>query len=411
MTLTLNKNLINTNKSTVINKLEIQLLLCCARIKIDAATSDRIKDLVQQNIDWQYLISLSAKHGVLPLLFSSLNRFGSNAVPENIMTGLRNFFQANAKRNLLFAAELLNILNVFEANNINAIPFKGVALAASAYDNLAYRHFGDLDILIDKKNVKQATKKLIEKGYKAPKQLTKASEKPYLQNDIFLESEKYQSAFEFTHQAKGIAVELHWSLTTKAVPLPLKYDYLWKNRLNIAIADKQIAQFDTETLLIYLCFHASKHHWSELKWVCDVSEFIQAHPQLDWEIVNQKAKKWGCNRIVNMGLLLVHNLLNLALPESILLKINRDPVAKQLVNQVIDSIFTRDFTHMEEHIFIIKSRERLQDQIHCLSHFVFAPTAKDWKFLPFTLPKSLSFLYRLIRPYRLVKEYFIALRI
>ncbi len=404
MTITLKKNQININNSAAINQPEIQLLFCCARTKIDEDTSDRIKHLIQQNIDWQYLISLAANHGVLPLLFNSFNSVCPNAVPENILTSLRNFFQTNARRNLLFTAELLNILNTFEANKINAIPFKGAALAASAYGNLAYRHFGDLDILIERENVKKATDLLIQKGYKLPRQLTEIDNKPYFQNDIFLESEKYQSAFTFTNPDKGIAIELHWSLTTKTFPFPVKYDYLWKNRQNIAIAGKQVAQFEPETLFIYLCFHACKHHWAEFKWVCDVSEFIQAHPQLNWEIVNKKAKKWGCDRAIDIGLLLVHNLLNLELPENILLKINQDAAAKCLVKEVVDSIFTREFTDMEEHMFIVKSRERLQDQIHCLSHFIFAPTAKEWNYV--ALPKSISFLYYLIRPYRLLSEYF-----
>ena len=58
---------------------------------------------------------------------------------------------------------------------------------------------------------------------------------------------------------------------------------------------------------------------------------------------------------------------------------------------------------IDEHIFVVKSRERLQDKIYCLSYFIFAPTAKEWNYI--ALPKSISFLYYLIRPYRLVKEY------
>ena len=130
---------------------------------------------------------------------------------------------------------------------------------------------------------------------------------------------------------------------------------------------------------------------------------FKAYPQLDWSMVNKKAKKWGCDRMVNTGLLLGHELLDLQLPEEIITKINRDSAAKSLVQEVVDNIFTRELTDMEEHIFVIKSKERLQDKIHCLSHLIFSPTAKEWNYI--ALPKSLSFFYYLIRPYRLIKEY------
>ena len=112
MTTILNKQKKNIN-TAAINKPEIQLLLCCARTKIDRATSDRLKKLVRQNIDWQYLIDVAARHGVLPLLFDSLNNICSDAVPKNILSSLRSYFQANAVRNLSLSAELLSILNIF----------------------------------------------------------------------------------------------------------------------------------------------------------------------------------------------------------------------------------------------------------------------------------------------------------
>ena len=81
---------------------EIELLLCCARTQIDPMTVERIKVLLQQDIDWTYLIQTSACHGVMPLLYRSVNATCPEAVPRAILSQLRNFFHTNAQNCLIF---------------------------------------------------------------------------------------------------------------------------------------------------------------------------------------------------------------------------------------------------------------------------------------------------------------------
>ncbi len=395
----------STEKYNAIDKPEISLLLCCSRTRLNHSIKKQIKLLVKQDIDWQYLISLASQHGVVPLLFNSLNNTCPELLPADILTNLRTYFQVNAQRNLFRTAQLLKFLSIFEANGIDAIPFKGATLTASAYGNMALRQFNDIDVLIRKEHAKKATEILIDLGFNPPQKNTEAIDKPYLENNYFLESNEYQGSYDLYNPKTNVAFEMHWSLTTKQFPFSPTFQDLWENTEPVIFAGRKVPQFTKEILLIYLCVHASKpkHTWSELKWICDLSELIQSNPGLDWEKVHQKAKIWGCDRIVNIGLLLAHNLLNLELPEHILLKINQDKVAQRLVKEVVNRIFTKEFMGVDEHIFVVKSRERLQDKIYCLSYFIFAPTAKEWNYI--ALPKSISFLYYLIRPYRLVKEY------
>ena len=403
----MNKNVnlkLNIEQKAIANP-EISLLLYCSRTRLNNSIKEKIKYLVAQDLDWEYLISLAARHGLLPLLYNSLNNTCRDALPDSILAELRTYFQTNVQRNLFLTSQLLKYLSIFQANEIDAIPFKGPCLTTSVYGNIALRQFSDLDVLIRKEHVKKATEILIDLGFDAPKVIVEAKDKPYFQNNIFLESPQHQGSYDLYNPETQVQFEMHWSLTTKAFPFSPTFEYLWQNTESVIFAGRKVPQFSQEILLIYICVHASKpkHTWSELKWVCDLAELIQSNPRLDWQEVDRKAKLWGCDRLVNIGLLLARKLLNLELPEPICLKIDRDKVARELVQEVIDRIFVENLAGIDEHIFVIKSRERLQDKVSCLSNFVFNPTANEWNYI--ALPNSLSFLYYLIRPYLLAQKY------
>ena len=406
MSLSLNQKKQNTLKDAIA-KPEINLLLCCSRTKLDDSIKKQINILVQQDLNWDYLISLASKHGVLPLLFNSLNNTCQEVIPKEILSKLRCYFQGNVQRNLLLTSQLLKIIEIFEANDIKAIPFKGSILTASVYGNIAFRQFCDLDVLIQQEQTQKAIKILVALGFNLPKTIEDNTivDKPYVNNSRFLESSQYQGSYDLYNPDTKVAFEMHWSLTNKAFPFPPSFDFLWQNTQPIVLAGKKVPQFKPEILLIYLCTHASKssHTWSELKWVCDLAELIQSYPDLDWQEVTRLAKLWGCNRVVNIGLLLTHKLLNLELQEDTYQKVNQDEVAKKLSDRVVARIFGQNLTEIEEYFFVINSRERLQDKISCFNNFVFVPTANEWDYV--NLPMSLSFLYYLIRPYLLIKKY------
>lgn len=163
--MTITESQLYLKQTTRITRPEIELLLCCARTQIDPSTQERIKELLQEKIDWKYLIQTSARHKVMPLLYRSLNTTCPELVPKSILSQLRNFFYTNAQRNLFVTAELIKLLTLFQEHEIPAIPFKGPLLSVSVYGNLALRQFTDLDILIDSKNLLKAKALLLSQEY------------------------------------------------------------------------------------------------------------------------------------------------------------------------------------------------------------------------------------------------------
>ena len=126
---------------------EDALLLSCARTHVDLADAERIRAQTRVELDWKYLIRTACRHGVLPLIYRSLNTTCAAAVPNVPLNKLRTLFHTNARANLLTTGDLLKLLSMLEEHGIAAIPFKGPVLAASAYGDVSLRQYMDLDII------------------------------------------------------------------------------------------------------------------------------------------------------------------------------------------------------------------------------------------------------------------------
>ena len=394
----------STKKILPSNNPEIELLLSCARTQVDSQTASKIKALVEKEINWNYLLEIASAHEVIALLYQNLNTICPQAVPPSILSQLRSCFQTIAQRNLLITAELLKILNSFQTNNIFAFPFKGATLAAFIYGNLAFRQFCDLDILVDERDVPKIIELFVSLGYQLPESLNTGNQKPYLQYKQFLEAKEFQKKYNLIHAQKNIVIDLQWSLTENRIYrfFPVRIEHFQENAKQVTLGGVEVSQFSSEDMLLYLCFHGTKHCWASLKWICDVAELIQSQPEINWERVQQQAESWGCERMLYLGLLLARDLLEVDIPEQLNEKIETDKIVKSLEEQVKTWLFNEQFTEIEKYIFISQTTRSLTNKVHYLWKIVFTPTAKEWNFVP--LPKSLSFLYFFIRPLRLLLE-------
>jgi len=385
---------LSTKAPTVSDRPEVELLLCCARTRIEPKTAARIRTLLQEDIDWTYLIQTAARHGVIPLLYQSLSTTSPEAVPKTILSQLRNHFHTNAFRNLSLTKELLLLLNLFESNGIKAIPFKGSVLAAWVYGNLALRQFGDLDILVSRRDYLRTKNLLISQGYyELPLNLNWEA--------------------QMVHEKSGVNVDLHWGITPIERPFKLNFERLWSRLEPVPLANTTVKSLSPEDLLLILCVQIARNCWEQnerLSQICDISELLRVHPAMNWEHVLKQASKLGGKRMLFFGLLLASSLLGTALPEEIHFLVQADPIVKALVRQVSSKLLGAQYevrNELEEKRFYLQVRERLQDKLPYFLgrwlYFRIVPTPQDWEFLP--LPDSLSSLYYLVKPIRLLVKW------
>ncbi len=95
----------------------------------------------------------------------NLNFICPEKVPLEILEKLKIEFHANAKKNMLLTGELVKVMKLLDENGINAVTYKGPVLAHSIYGNIAYRQFGDIDILTDKKGALKSKDIIFSEGY------------------------------------------------------------------------------------------------------------------------------------------------------------------------------------------------------------------------------------------------------
>jgi hypothetical protein len=336
-------------------------------------------------------------------------------IPQTILDQLQRHFHVNAFHNLFLTRELHQIYKLFAAQGIPVIPFKGPTLAAMAYGDLSLRQFGDLDILIDKKDLLKAKELLISQGYQL--KLTDAQEAAHLQSHYHL---------HFVRADGRVIVEVHWALTGKHWPFPFDFERSHAHLVPVSCGDATLPSFLPEDLLVFLCVHGSRHQWERLMWLCDIAELIRTHPQMEWQRLLARAETSGSKRMLLLGLSLANDLLGTDLPEDILQSVQQDTKVKMLAGQVQTQLSVHptglprlaDWSAFRIHVFLVKVRERFRDKIQYFLHYPFrmhiahmllllAVTTADEKAQTASrLPPFLSsFYYRRLRPIQRVVQY------
>ena len=383
----------------------LELVLACTRVCPDETDKARLLPLLKTGPDWPRVLQIAAAHKVSLLLYHTLKKIGEGEVPPAVMRELRAAAAGSARHGLLLAGELVKILAVFEAEGIQALPFKGPAVAYSLYGGLGLRGFGDLDILVQEKDIPKATALLLAQGYHAPDQITDTANRPFLQFQPFLESPQSQRVFNF-YRADGVVVELHWRFTPRHFPFPLNETGFWDRLAWVDLPGRKALNLSPEDMLLLLCVHGSKHCWERLGWICDIAALVCAMPQIDWNAALSRARRLRVERMVFVGLLLAADVTRAAVPEACLQRARRDKEAVRLAAWIERRLALKPLEPLgetEEYRFVFKVREAARDRLRYFLHLLMTPTEEDWDFLP--LPGVLAPLYYVIRPIRLTSVF------
>src|SRR3989441_10842056 len=154
---------------------EVQILLLCGRSSLNDEQIQRVRACVERDLDWERLIYLAGGYGLVSLLHKNLQLACPNEIPQPYRERLSADAMKISARNLLLATELLGLLDLFEANHISVMPYKGPALAIQAYRDLRLRGFIDLDILIRRDDLDRVRDLIATRGYQPQIEITVAN--------------------------------------------------------------------------------------------------------------------------------------------------------------------------------------------------------------------------------------------
>ena len=396
------------NKQDISHNLsdDLQFLIACCQTNTSKKDTDFILNYLSEKDEAQYhnLITLAAQHGILPLVHKTLQSLDSRH-PEldsgshsTLLTELKAHYMSISQRNMLMSAELIHIMKLLKENNIDALAFKGPALSQMAYGDITLRQFGDLDILIRKKDRSKMMDLLLQERY-IPEINLKEGTKETFFNSVNVIGLHNKTSFVF--------VEMHWELLSKNYAIDWEEASLWEKKKSIQINNKNIAVLPIEQFLLYLCAHGSKHLFERLEWICDIDRTVRSTPDIDWIHLLKEAEKLGTKRMLCLGLALSQLFFYLKLPDMIQNEIKKDHELPKLISKVIKINFSEAAQKGKSYSsfgLLWSMRENLSDQLRFAWRGLFAPKFDDFLFIQ--LPKHLTFLYPIVRPFRLVIKYF-----
>ena len=333
-----------------------------------------IQKLSRSPLDWDALLVLGRRHSVFPLLYRQLTAVVRQDVPPEALNRLQEVYRGNTARNLFLLGELERVLRSLAEDGITAIPWKGPTLAIAGYGDLSLRRFVDLDVIVRRDDVERAIAVLTRLGYRAEPAVS-------VSQQAFLIRTQHGLAF---HRDEGrLIVELHW---------------------DVAGVGSEVLALAPEDVLLSLCVHGSKHLWERLAWVCDIAEWLAAHPGLRWPELLAQAERTGQQRMLLVGLRLAAELLDTPLPETAAKAIDADGVVTRLAAQAKQVIFRqppRPPGMVSSLRFQLLARRSWLARWNYL-RYLLTPTDADVR--AFRAPRALEFVYYMTRPFRLLMK-------
>ncbi len=373
---------------------EFDFLCACAGVDLSSERIDRVKNWNEYKLNWDELLRLGEHHGVLPLVARNLIAH-ARGLPLEVEQSLRSAFDANVRRNLWFASELVRIADQFEKNHLRAIPYKGPVLAESAYGDVALRNFGDLDFLISPADFERAKQALGELGYRPSKEFSPAVERFGLRNG-------YERAFDSA--AGKYLVELQWRPLPRFYAVDLRVEELLARSGRTSLGGHDMASLWAEDSLLVLCLHAAKHLWMRLIWICDIAETLRTQV-VDWGVVCARARTLGIVRMLGVSFWLVQRLFGVDIPGPAQEIADGDSRVRDLGEAFAARLArsaTYDFESTEYFRWILRLRERRRDGVRYLWRLTWTPGEGD--IATMRLPEALFPLYRVVRAVRLIRK-------
>jgi hypothetical protein len=369
---------------------EHELVFAAAHVFVDFAAGDRLRRLASADLDWTLVWRLARRNGVAPLVFHTLIAAGAVDAADDKIARLRARFFANAANSMVLARELTDLVAALANAGVAVIPYKGPALAAWLYGNIALREFSDLDVIVAPRDVPAARAALFRHGYEPAIMLT-----PDRERALVASRTGYFMRFDRPTHAERIALELHWRIPST---FPLEG---FEHRLTtVSLLGRPVPHVAPEDLLLLLCAHGVKHAWNQLKWICDVSELIERRPSLDWDSTLEQARRLGGLRVVLLGCAMASRTLQTHLPSSVATCIDRDPVVPGLADWLRRRLVDRPTPRIGV-INNVRIRERTADKIrYCaglVAHLTL-PTVSErasWPEWP-----GAQLVYTLLQPFR-----------
>ena len=381
------------------NRPENELILCIARRELDSVRSARIRQLLQQPLDFDYVFTIAQAHGLLPLLHKNLSG-ATDVIPGHFLSRLKRESVANSQSVLHLIGKQLRAYKLLKECNIPVALFKGPVLAHLAYGEVSLRQAGDIDMLINVRHFGEARRCLQTLGYEMFPKLTPPQIESHLNNHCEI---------QFMRDDWFTVVDLHWQLAPRSFVFNVNADEVMSRLQSVSLAGTDVETFCAEDSVLYQSMHGAKHLWRRLEWIVALAETVRSSAEIDWDVLLNRATRAHATRMLGLGLRLVHEFSDARVSSHVFATLDSDGSMQHMAQDIRTQIFTTygaaDST--ETNLYNLRIMDRKRDALISALRSIFVPTLPDWQAL--ALPAPLYSLYYAFRPLRLSRAYTSAL--
>jgi hypothetical protein len=248
------------------------------------------------SIDWARFVRVVRFHRVEGLVWKALN---SVAIPDHASRALSSDAVNVGAANLRAAAESQRLLSAFDRVGLPLLFVKGLTLAVLAYGTIATKSGVDIDVLVDRQHLEQASALLQELGYRLV-QPTSIDKLP-VWHDLRKES-------TWLKDDRGrLQIDLHTRLADSPQLIPTLG--LNSPRQPVEVAPGiELPTLAEDELFAYLAVHGSSSAWFRLKWISDLAATIHGKPAEELERLYRRSQELGAGRAPAQALLLADRL-------------------------------------------------------------------------------------------------------
>jgi len=385
---------------------ESRILCACARTQLSPEDDAGLADLLARPVDWNALFTLGRRHRMIPFLHTNFKRLGEGGVPGEVSEKLRSWFEQIASRNLLMTAALVRVLKKLNHDGIPVLAFKGPVSSYSLYGNLGLREFNDVDVIVHKNMLHRARRTLLGLGLQSATRLSENQERAL---------SRFRNELSFSMDDGVFHVDLHWHLLVHHLRTLPDDEDVWRRSERVNLAGVGIRTLSATDLLSYFCARAAVDMWTTLCRIFDIAETARVLSVDGWSDVLTRADRVGKRRMMLVGLLVAHDLLNAPVPAKIINEAYDIPPVVQMATRARSDMFRSDYQFpgpIVHNLCLVAALDTVRERLRFLSFLPFSPGPHDIAVAD--LPERLWFLYRLIRvirgSFKWIKESIIAIR-
>lgn len=297
-----------------------------------------------ERLEWKDTIQLAERLGTVSSLYTNLAKTGAlSALPADCRGYLTAAHISSAARSIRLRRDLERLTGALSSAAIPVILLKGAALATSVYDDFTLRPMGDIDLLVERRDLDRAREAVCAAGYR-PAECEQSAEwyRANHHHDQPLHSSDRQ-----------VTIELHFHIIPPGYSFRIPIENLWERAMPVLVGQRPALVPSAEDFVLHSCIHLAGINLvqGQLRGLIDITTSIRRfRDRLRWPLLAQLAVRYTATAEVYHSLLLSRQICGADVPAETLRELRQALHASECERRLANCIFRRAVVHQEERL-------------------------------------------------------------